>query len=122
MKNSIALSGKFSDIETLYSAKSFLNSIGSNLYDCRFDNAQFIPENRNSYLFNSSIQEIDNADAILLVGSNPRWEASVLNARIRKAYINNDCKIGLIGPSIDLTYEYNHLSNDISYLNKILNE
>ena len=66
--------------------------------------------NRNSYLFNSSIQEIDNADAILLVGSNPRWEAAVLNARIRKAYINNDCKIGLIGPSTDLTYKYEHLS------------
>ena len=120
MKNSIALSGKFSDIETLYSAKSFLNSIGSDLYDSRFDNAQFIPGNRNSYLFNSSIQEIDNADAILLVGSNPRWEAAVLNSRIRKAYINNDCKIGLIGPSVNLTYKYTHLSNDISYLNKIL--
>ena len=120
IKNSIALSGKFSDIETLYSAKSFLNSVGSDLYDSRFDNAQFIPGNRNSYLFNSSIQEIDNADAILLVGSNPRWEAAVLNSRIRKAYINNDCKIGLIGPSINLTYKYTHLSNDVSYLNKIL--
>ena len=120
MKNSIALSGKFSDIETLYSAKSFLNSIGSDLYDSRFDNAQFVPGNRNSYLFNSSIQEIDNADAILLVGSNPRWEAAVLNSRIRKAYINNDCKIGLIGPSVNLTYKYTHLSNDVSYLNMIL--
>ena len=120
MKNSLALSGKFSDIETLYSAKAFLNSIGSNLYDSRFDNAQFITDNRNSYLFNSSIQEVDNADAILLVGCNPRWEAAVLNSRIRKAYINNDCKIGLIGPSVDLTYKYTHLSNDISYLNKIL--
>jgi len=120
MKNSIALSGKFTDIETLYSAKSFLNSIGSDLYDCRFDNAQFIIDNRNSYLFNSSIQAIDNADAILLVGSNPRWEAAVLNARIRKAYINNDCKIGLIGNPTNLTYKYIHLSNDISYLNKIL--
>ena len=119
-KNTIALSGKFSDIETLYSAKSFLNSIGSNLYDSRFDNAQIIPDNRNSYLFNSSIQEIDNADAILLVGTNPRWEAAVLNSRIRKAYINNDCKIGLIGPSAKLTYKYTHLSDDISYLNKIL--
>ena len=118
-KNSIALSGKFSDIETLYSAKTFLESLGSNLHDCRFDNAQFIPENRNSYIFNSSIQEIDNSDAILLIGCNPRWEASVLNARIRKAYINNDCKIGLIGSKIDLTYKYNHLSNDISYLNNI---
>jgi NADH-quinone oxidoreductase subunit G len=120
MKNSLALSGKFTDIETLYSAKSFLNSIGSDLCDSRFDNAQFIPDNRSSYLFNSSIQEIDNADAILLVGCNPRWEAAVLNARIRKAYINNDCKIGLIGPMINLTYKYSHLSNDISYLNNIL--
>ena len=116
----MALGGKFSDIETLYSAKSFLDSIGSNLYDCRFDNAQFIPDHRNSYLFNSSIKEIDNADAILLVGSNPRWEAAVLNARIRKAYLDNDCKIGLIGPQIDLTYQYTHLSNDISYLDDIL--
>ena len=121
IKNSIALSGKFSDIETLYSAKSFLNSIGSDLHDSRFDNAQFISGNRNSYLFNSSIQEIDNADAILLVGSNPRWEAAVLNSRIRKAYINNNCKIGLIGPSTELTYKYSHLSGDIAYLNKILN-
>jgi len=120
-KNSIALSGKFTDIETLYSAKSFLKSIGSNLYDCRFDNAQFISENRSSYIFNSSIQEIDNADAILLIGSNPRWEAAVLNARIRKAYINNDCKIALIGPKTDLTYRYEHLSNNISYLNNIVN-
>ena len=120
IKNTIALGGKFSDIETLYSAKSFLRSVGSNLYDSRFDNAQFIPGNRNSYLFNSSIQEIDNADAILLVGSNPRWEAAVLNARIRKAYLNNDCKIGLIGPLTDLTYKYTHLSNDISYLDNIL--
>ena len=120
MKKSMALSGKFSDIETLYSAKTFLNSIGSNLYDSRFDNAQFVSGNRSSYLFNSTIQEIDNADAILLVGSNPRWEAAVLNARIRKAYINNDCKVSLIGPMVDLTYQYEHLSTDISYLNKIL--
>ena len=120
-KHTIALSGKFSDIESLYSAKSFLHSINSNFYDCRFDNAQFIKGYRNSYLFNSSIQEIDNADAILLVGSNPRWEATVLNARIRKAYINNNCKIGLIGPKIDLTYKYLHLSNNLNTLNEILN-
>tara|TARA_Y100000741_G_scaffold197292_1_gene150038 strand:- start:309 stop:1925 length:1617 start_codon:yes stop_codon:yes gene_type:complete len=121
-QNTSAFSGKFSDIETLYSAKSFLNSLSSINYDCRFDNAQFIEGSRNSYLFNSSIQEIDNADAILIVGSNPRWEAAVLNSRIRKAYINNNCKIGLVGPKIDLTYKYEHLSNDLSYLNKILNE
>jgi NADH-quinone oxidoreductase subunit G len=87
-KNTMALSGNFSDIESLYSAKSFLHSLGSKYYDCRFDNAQFIEGHRSSYLFNSSIQDIDEADAILLVGTNPRWEAAVLNARIRKSYIN----------------------------------
>ena len=121
-KNTVSLSGKFTDIETLFAAKSFLNSIDSNYYDCRFDNAQFIEGHRNSYLCNSSIQKIDTADAILLVGSNPRWEAAVLNSRIRKAYINNNCKVGLIGPKIDLTYKYDHLSNNLSYLNNILNE
>ncbi len=79
----MALSGKFTDIETLFSTKYFVQSLGSNLFDCRYDNVQFIENQRSSYLFNSSIQEIDNADAILLIGTNPRWEASVLNARIR---------------------------------------
>ena len=120
-ENTLALSGKFSDIETLYSAKSFLNSINSKFYDCRFDNAQFIEGARESYITNSTIQAIENADAILLVGSNPRWEAAVLNSRIRKAYLNNNCKIGLIGPKIDLNYNFQHLSNDASYLNDILN-
>ena len=82
---------------------------------------QFIENQRASYIFNSSIQEIDNAEAILLIGTNPRWEASVLNARIRKAYINNNCKIGLIGKKIDTTYNYTHLSDSIDHLNDLLN-
>ncbi len=121
-KNIISISGKFTDIETLYSSKLFLNSLGSALYDCRFDNAQFVEGARESYITNSTIQAIENADAILLVGSNPRWEASVLNIRIRKAYINNDCKIGLIGKKINLNYKYTHLSNSISHVNEIFNE
>ncbi len=118
-KNTVVLSGKFTDIETVYSSKKFCQSIGSNYFDCRFDNAQFIENSPDSYKFNSTIQEIENADAILLVGSNPRWEAAVLNARIRKAYIENNCKIGLIGPKIDLTYNYQHLSNSLEYLNNL---
>ena len=120
-ENALALSGKFTDIETLFSAKSFLQSLGSNYFDCRYDNVQFIEKQRASYIFNSSIQEIDNADAILLIGTNPRWEACVLNARIRKAYINNDCKIGLIGKKLDLTYKYVHLSDSIEHINDLLN-
>ena len=119
-EKTLALSGKFTDIESLYSVKSFLDSIGSKNYDCRYDNVQFIENQRSSYLFNSSIQEIDNSDCILLVGTNPRWEATVLNSRIRKAYLNNDCKVGLIGKALDLTYNYDHLSENINYLNEIL--
>ena len=121
-ENTSAFSGKFSDIESLYSTKNFLNLLNSEFYDCRFDNTQFVPGHRSSYLFNSSIQKIDDADAILIIGSNPKWEAAVLNSRIRKAYLNNNCQIALIGPKINLTYKYTHLSNDISYLNNILNE
>ena len=121
-ENTSAFSGKFSDIESLYSTKNFLNLLNSEFYDCRFDNTQFVSGHRSSYLFNSSIQKIDEADAILIIGSNPKWEAAVLNSRIRKAYLNNNCQIALIGPKINLTYKYTHLSNDISYLNNILNE
>ena len=116
----ITLSGKFTDAETIVTSLLFSKGLGSNLYDCRFDNAQIIHGESESYKFNSSIQEVENADAILLVGSNPRWEASVLNARIRKAFINNGCKVGLIGPDIDLNYSYTKISNSLDGLNKIL--
>ena len=118
-ENTLALNGKLTDIETIYSAKTFLESIGSNFYDCRFDNVQFIENERSSYIFNSSIQEIDNSDAILLVGTNPKWEAAVLNSRIRKTFLNNNCQIGLIGNKINLNYNYVHLSENINYLNDI---
>ena len=117
----ITLSGKFTDAETIIASKLFSKGLGSDLYDCRFDNAQIIHGESESYKFNSSIQEVENADAILLVGSNPRWEASVLNTRIRKAFINNSCKIGLIGPELNLNYSYTNISNSLTGLNDILN-
>ena len=117
----ITLSGKFTDAETIITSKLFSKGLGSDLYDCRFDNAQIIHGESESYKFNSSIQEVENADAILLVGSNPRWEASVLNIRIRKAFINNSCKIGLIGPELNLNYSYTNISNSLAGLNDILN-
>ena len=116
----ITLSGKFTDAETIIASKLFLEGLGSDLYDCRFDNAQIIHGENESYKFNSSIQEVEKADAILLVGSNPRWEASVLNARIRKAFIDNNCKVGLIGPALDLNYAYDKISESLDELNDIL--
>ena len=120
-ENTVFLSGKFTDVETLYSSQKLSHSLESKNYDCRFDNAQIIENSSSSYKFNSTIQEIENSDAILLIGSNPRWEAAVLNARIRKAYIENNCKVALIGPKLDLTYKYDHLSDSLDYLNKLSN-
>ena len=118
----ISLSGKFTDAETIIASKLFSQGLGSDLFDCRFDNAQIIHGENESYKFNSSIQEVEKADAILLVGSNPRWEASVLNARIRKAFIDNNCKVGLIGPSLDLNYSYDKISESLDELNNILDK
>ncbi len=116
----ITLSGKFTDAETIIASKLFSEGLGSDFYDCRFDNAQIIHGENESYKFNSSIQAVENADAILLVGSNPRWEASVLNARIRKAFIDNNCKVGLIGPALDLNYAYDKISESLDELNDIM--
>ena len=118
-QNSVFLSGKFTDAETLFSAKKFSESLKSFYYDCRFDNAQFIENSNESFKFNSTIQEIENSDAILLIGSNPRWEAAVLNARIRKTFLENNCQIGVIGPKVNQTYRYNHLSDSLNYLNEL---
>ncbi|MDC3178188.1 NADH-quinone oxidoreductase subunit NuoG [Pelagibacteraceae bacterium] len=118
-QNSVFLSGKFTDAETLFSAKKFSESLKSFYYDCRFDNAQFIENSNESFKFNSTIQEIENSDAILLIGTNPRWEAAVLNARIRKTFLENNCQIGVIGPKVNQTYRYHHLSDSLNYLNKL---
>ena len=118
-QNSVFLSGKFTDAETLFSAKKFSESLKSFYYDCRFDNAQFIENSNESFKFNSTIQEIENSDAILLIGTNPRWEAAVLNARIRKTFLENNCQIGVIGPKVNQTYRYIHLSDSLNYLNEL---
>jgi NADH-quinone oxidoreductase subunit G len=96
-----------------------MSALGSASIDCRQDGAALDPKARASWLFNSAINGIDKADAILIVGSNPRWEAPVLNARIRKRYLKGGIKIGLIGPRIDLTYPYQHLGQTADVLDPI---
>ena len=61
---------------------------------------------RSSYLLNSKISGIEESDLVLIIGANPRFEAPLLNARIRKCWINNDLKVALVGPKLNLTYEY----------------
>ena len=87
-----------------------MTRLGVGNLDCRQDGSALDPRwGRASYLFNSTIAGIDAADALLIVGANPRKEAAVLNARIRKRWRAGNFPIGLIGPKVDLTYTYDYL-------------
>ncbi len=98
-----ALSGDQVCLESMKALKDLWVSLESPHMDCRQDGTP-LSGPRGAYIFNSTIGGIEEADAILLIGSNPRWEAPVLNARIRKAYLDRNVPIGLVGPSLDLTY------------------
>jgi NADH-quinone oxidoreductase subunit G len=102
------IAGDLNDVEGLKAARDLFTSLGVTSLDCRQDGARIGEGPRESYLFNSTIAGIDKADAILLVGTNPRLESPVLNARIRQRWINSNIEIGLIGEAADLTYGYEH--------------
>ena len=109
--NQIAsIAGDMAGVEEMYAMKELLASLGSTSVDCRQDGAALNPAlGRSSYIFNPTIEGIEDADAVLIIGSNPRFEASVLNARIRKAYRASGMKIGVIGDMGDLRYDYEML-------------
>jgi len=101
--------------------KEFFNKIlnSSNL-ECRTKKTYLNPKNRMNYIFNSSINGIEECDLMLLVGTNPRSEATILNARIRKTYVNNDLKIFSIGNPGDLTYPYKIIGSNTQVLKEII--
>ncbi len=102
-----AIAGDLAAVEEIYALKLLMQSLGSANIDCRQDGAALDPSRgRASYIFNPTIDGIEQADALLIVGSNPRFEASVLNARIRKRWRMGDFPIGVIGEVGDLRYEY----------------
>lgn len=104
-----AIAGDLADAESVAALKDILAGLGVANLDCRQDGAKIDPANRASWLFNSTVQGIEDADAILLIGTNPRWESPVLNARIRKRYRAGGVKIAAIGPQLDLRYKYEYL-------------
>jgi NADH-quinone oxidoreductase subunit G len=99
-----AIAGDLCDAESMLALKDLMVALGSTNLDCRQDGAKLDVSRRDFYCFNTSIAGIEEADALLIVGSNPRREAPVLNARIRKAWLANSMKIATIGPEADLTY------------------
>ena len=114
-----AIAGDTADCESMLALKDLMSGLGSPNLDCRQDGAAIDPSVRASYLFNSTIAGIEKADALLIVGSNPRKEAPVLNARIRKRYLQGGFSICAIGEKADLTYKYDHLGDTAAVLTKI---
>lgn len=105
-----AIAGDLASVEEMFALKQLMTSLGSTNIDCRQDGAALDPaKGRASYIFNATIQGIEDADAVLIIGSNPRLEAPVLNARIRKRWRSGDLKVGVIGEAADLTYETTYL-------------
>ncbi len=104
-----ALAGDLCDAESMISLKDLIANLESPHLDCRQDGAKLEPGARAGYLFNTGIAGIEQADAVLLVATNPRWEAPLINARIRKRFLRGGLKVGLIGAPCDLSYPYAHL-------------
>ncbi|MGE3643001.1 MAG: NADH-quinone oxidoreductase subunit NuoG [Beijerinckiaceae bacterium] len=105
-----AIAGDLCAVEDMFALKGLMDAIGSKNVDCRQDGSKLHTKfGRASYIFNSTIAGIDEADAIMIIGSNPRKEAPVLNARIRRRWMQGNCLIGVIGEQADLTYTYNYL-------------
>ncbi|MDK4714698.1 NADH-quinone oxidoreductase subunit NuoG [Rhizobium sp. CNPSo 4039] len=105
-----AIAGDLASVEEMYALGELLKSLGSENLDCRQDGTALDPSlGRASYIFNPSIQGIEAADALLIVGANPRFEAAVLNSRIRKRWRRGKFPIGMIGEAADLRYSYDYL-------------
>src|SRR5580658_10073139 len=105
-----AMVGDLAAVEEIFALKDLMTRLGVANLDCRQDGSALDPKwGRASYQFNPTIAGIETADALLIVGSNPRKEATILNARIRKRWRAGNFPIGLIGPKAELTYTYDYL-------------
>ena len=109
-------------METSYIFKEFFDrTLDTNSYDSRSDNRFIDTSNRENYLFNSTINGIEESDLIFLVGTNPRYEATILNARIRKSYLKNNTTIISLNDLGDLTYPYESLDGQTQSIKDIFN-
>ena len=107
-----AIAGDLATVEEMYALKALMTSLGSTNIDARQDGSVLNTANgRASYIFNPTIDGIEQADAILIIGSNPRFEASLLNARIRKRWRAAGTPIAVIGEQADLRYKYEYLGS-----------
>ncbi len=114
-----AISGDLADCESMLLLKELMQNLGSGNLDCRQDKAKLIPGNRGAYVFNTTIAGIEDADLCLLINTNPRAEAAIINARLRKNYLRGNFTIASIGPDIDYLYKVEKLGDDPNILELI---
>ncbi|KAI6653768.1 NADH-ubiquinone oxidoreductase 75 kDa subunit, mitochondrial isoform X2 [Oopsacas minuta] len=110
----VGVAGALADCESMVCLKDLFNKLGSeSLYsETPVHIGSCGNDLRSGYILRAGISALEEADLILLVGTNPRYEATLINARIRKGYIHNECEIAVIGPYMDLSYQHEHLGDD----------
>ena len=106
-----AIAGDLVDAEAMFALKELMTALSSANIDCRQDGAALDAKSRASYLFNTTIAGIEQADALLIIGANPRTEAPILNARIRKRFLRGGFPVAVVGPALDLTYKAENLGS-----------
>jgi len=118
--NIAAYAGDLADAESIYALKSLMQSLEVDQLECRVDGAKFDVTNKVGYSFNSTIAGIEEADSILLIGTNPRHEATLVNTRIRKTWVDKNLPIFLIGEEAELTYPYEHVGTSPQDIKKFM--
>jgi NADH dehydrogenase (ubiquinone) Fe-S protein 1 len=116
----VGLIGEHADIESIVAFKDMMNRLGCENLQFRKQGTPLSPDFRGNYLMNSRITGIDEADVLLVVGSALRSESPVLNARIRKAVVNNGLKVFVVGSTENLTYDFTHLGTTPAVLSDIM--
>ncbi|MEH6402481.1 MAG: NADH-quinone oxidoreductase subunit NuoG [Sneathiella sp.] len=114
-----AIAGDLVCAESMKALKDLMDSFGVTNIDCRQDGAKLEATSRSSYIFNTTIAGIEEADALLIVGSNPRVEASLVNARIRKRWKKDNFPIALIGEEVNLNYAHEYLGAGTATLTEV---
>ncbi|MEM7197910.1 MAG: molybdopterin-dependent oxidoreductase, partial [Pseudomonadota bacterium] len=119
-KSIAAIVGGLCDLESIYALQSIMRDLQVPNIDCREDGAKIDARARGNYLFNTTIAGIEQADALLLIGCNPRAEAPIINARIRKRWLQGGLSVAAIGTPMELTYDFQAFGSDITQLDKFL--
>ena len=114
------LVGDLASVEVAFSLKTLVEGLGGSV-ECRTDGARLPAGNRSGYVGNAVIEDIDTAASILLIGTNPRDEAAVLNARLRRAWARG-AQVTVVGPAVDLTFDYDHAGTDRGALSALLDK